>query len=296
MNLSIRHWLIENYIEISHIKEYSQGQMTGVSLRIIHDMEVKSPLPFDICTLAEVLEVPLGSAVSEVGIFARLTKSILGLLGRNKPFNRNEATWLAFQAAYLQALEEVLIEERSLSRVWLERELLPLGKEGINQHGERGTLFANVSGTLWLDKHLQALIKNLREEKLTDSQAEEALLMVEHSSFVEQISQTVVAWLVANRVLEVEAELIIQRLNNKLLGHLIMVVSEHSATLVQLQKFFNLGNYVELNATEIRYKSDDYLNISKEFYRASLIKKLGEPLLMESFSLKDVYVPLTGLP
>ncbi|MDY6902867.1 MAG: pentapeptide repeat-containing protein, partial [Cyanobacteriota bacterium] len=56
------------------------------------------------------------------------------------------------------------------------------------------------------------------------------------------------------------------------------------------------GNYVELNATEIRYKSDDYLNISKEFYRASLIKKLGEPLLIESFSLKDIYVPLTGLP
>ncbi|MEM7712813.1 MAG: pentapeptide repeat-containing protein [Cyanobacteria bacterium P01_A01_bin.68] len=296
MNLSIRHWLVENYIEISHIKGCSQGQMTGVSLRIIQDMEVKSPLPFDICTLAEVWEVPLGSAFYEVGIFARLTKSILGLLGRNKPFNRNEATWLAFQAAYLQALEEVLIEEQCLSRVWLERELLPLGQQGINQHGDKGVFFANVSEKPFGDEHLQALIKNLREEKLTDSQAEEALLNVEYSSFVEQISQTAVAWLVANRVLEVEAELIIQRLNNKLLGHLIMVVSENATTLAQLQKFFELGNYVELNSTISRHKSDDYLNISKENYRASLITKLGEPLLMESFSLKDIYVPLTGVP
>ena len=296
MNLSIRHWLVENYIEISHIKACSQGQMTGVSLRIIQDMEVKSPLPFDICTLAEVWEVPLGSAFYEVGIFARLTKSILGLLGGNKPFNRNEATWLAFQAAYLQALEEVLIEEQCLSRVWLERELLPLGQQGINQQGNKGVFFANVSEKHFGDEHLQDLIKNLREEKLTDVQAEEALLNVEYSSFVEQISQTAVAWLVANRVLEVEAELIIQRLNNKLLGHLIMVVSENSTTLAQLQKFFELGNYVEFNSTVSRHKSDDYLNIYKENYRASLITKLGEPLLMESFSLKDVYVPLTGVP
>ncbi len=296
MNLSIRHWLVENYIEISHIKACSQGQMTGVSLRIIQDMEVKSPLPFDICTLAEVWEVPLGSAFYEVGIFARLTKSILGLLGGNKPFNRNEATWLAFQAAYLQALEEVLIEEQCLSRVWLERELLPLGQQGINQQGNKGVLFANVSEKHFGDEYLQDLIKNLREEKLTDVQAEEALLNVEYSSFVEQISQTAVAWLVANRVLEVEAELIIQRLNNKLLGHLIMVVSENSTTLAQLQKFFELGNYVEFNSTVSRHKSDDYLNIYKENYRASLITKLGEPLLMESFSLKDVYVPLTGVP
>ncbi|BAY85549.1 pentapeptide repeat-containing protein [Calothrix parasitica NIES-267] len=295
MNLNIRHWLVENYIEISHIKGCSQGQMTGVSLRIVQDMEVKSPSPFDICTLAEVWEVPLGSAFYEVGIFARLTKNILGLLGRNKPFNRNEATWLAFQAAYLQALEEVLIEEQSLSRLWWERELVPLGQEEINQQGGRN-LFANASEKPLQDERLQDLIKNLREEKLTDVQAEEALLMVEYSSFVEQISETAVAWLVANRVLEVEAELIIQRLKNKLLGHLIMVVSENATTLAQLQKFFELGNYVESNTPGSRHKSDDYLNIAKENYRANLITKLGEPLLMEYFSLKDIYVPLTGVP
>ncbi|MEM1392768.1 MAG: pentapeptide repeat-containing protein [Cyanobacteria bacterium P01_H01_bin.150] len=270
--------------------------MTGVTLRIIRDMEVKSPSPFDICTLAEVLQVPLSSAFYEVGIFARLTKSILDLLGQNKPLNRNEATWLAFQAAYLQGLEEVLIEEQSLSRVWLERELVFLGQQGIKGRGDSGISFANASVKLLRDEHFSALIKNLREEKLTDVQAEEALLMVKYSPFVEQISRLAVAWLVANRVLEVEAELIIQRLKNKLLGHLIMVVSENPATLVQLQKFFGLGNSLDLNATESYYQQNDYLNTAKEFYRASLVRKLGEPLLIESFSLKDIYVPLKGLP
>ncbi len=233
MNLSIRHWLVENYIEISHIKECSQGQITGVALRIIRDMEVRSPSPFDICTLAEVLELPLRFAWNEVGVFARLTESILGLLAQNKPFNRNEATWLAFQVAYLQALEEVLIEEQSLSRVWLER-LVYLGEA---REGD-SSLFANALVKPLPDERLQALIKILREEKLSDVQAEEALLKVADSSFMERINRIAVAWLVAHNVLEAEAELIIQRLKNKLLGHLIVVVSKNAATLVSVTKIF----------------------------------------------------------
>lgn len=288
MNLSIRHWLAENYIEISQIKAYSQGQMTGLALRIIRDIEVRSPSPFDICTLAEVLELPLGFIWHEISIFARLTQSILGLLGRNQPFKRNEATWLAFQVAYLKALEEVLIEEETLSRVWLERALVNVGEEG-----RQGKIFGSTKPLR--DKHLQALIKIMRGEKLSDGQADEALNKVADSSFVQQISRVAVAWLVANSVSEVEAKLIIQRLKNKLLGHLIVVVSENAATLVQLQKFFQLGNCVELKSTEIRYQFNDNINFSRENYRASLIRKLGEPLLIESFSLKDVYVPPKGL-
>ncbi len=288
MNLSIRHWLVENYIEISHIKEYSQGQMTGVALRIIRDMEVRSPSPFDICTLPEVLELPLRFVWHEVGVFARLTESILGLLGQNKPFNRNEATWLAFQVAYLQALEKVLIDEQSRGAVWLER-LVCLGDKEKNTEGKTSGLFVNALGKLLQDEGLQVLIKILREEKLSDAQAEEALLTVADSSFVERINRVAVAWLVANSVLEAEAELIIQRLKNKLLGHLIVVVSKNAATLVQLQKFFRLGNSVES-------QTNNNINFYKEKYRASLIKKLGEPLLIESFSLKDIYIPLAGLP
>ena len=288
MNLSIRHWLVENYIEISQLKGCSQGQITGVTLRIIRDMEVKSRSPFNICTLAEVLELPLEYVCHEVDVFTKLTISILKLLGQDKPFNRNEATWLAFQVAYLRALEEVLIEEQSLSRVWLERSFVYEGIRG----GDRANYWVKPLS----DENLQGLIKNLRSEKLTDVQAEEALLMVADSSFVEQISGVVVAWLVANRVLQEEAELIIQRLKHKLLGHLILVVSENAAILVQLQKFFGLGGFVDLNSTEINYQFQDCINIAKESYRASLIRKLGEPLLIESFSLKDIYIPLAGLP
>ena len=288
MNLSIRHWLVENYIEISHIKECSQGQITGVALRIIRDMEVKSPSAFDICTLAEVLELPLRFVWHEVGVFARLTESILGLLGQNKPFNRNEATWLAFQVAYLQALEEVLIEEQSLSRVWLER-LMYFEEKETSKEGQTLSLFENASVKPLRDERLQALIKILREEKLSDLQAEEALLTVADSYAVERINRIAVAWLVANSVLEAEAELIIQRLKNKLLGHLIVVVSKNAATLVQLQKFFRLGNSLE-------FKTNNDINFYREKYRASLIRKLGEPLFIESFSLKDIYIPPTGLP
>ncbi len=285
MNLSIRHWLVENYIEISHVKECSQGQMTGVALRIIRDMEVRNPSAFDISTLAEVLELPLRFVWHEVGVFARLTESILGLLGQNKPFNRNEATWLAFQVAYLQALEEVLIEEQSLCRVWLER----LVYSGDKREEGDSSLFRNALVKPLRDERLQGLTRILREEKLSDVQAEEALLTVADSSFVERINRIAVAWLVAHNVLEAEAELIIQRLKHKLLGHLIVVVSKNAATLVQLQKFFRLGNSVE-------FKTNDDINFHREKYRASLITKLGQPLFIESFSLKDIYIPPTGLP
>ncbi len=293
MNFSIRHWLTENYIEISQIKDFSQAQITGVALRIIRDMEVRSPLPFDICTLAEVMELPLGAVWDEIGLFARLTQSILSLLGQNKPFKRNEATWLTFQVAYLQVLEEVLLDEQGLSRVWLERTLLPDNK---GRRGQGENLFVNPTVKPLRDEHLQAFIKIFRGEKLTDVQAEEALYKVAHSSFVQQINHIAVAWLVANTVPSSEAELIIRRLENKLLGHLIVVVSENATILAQLQKFFKLGNSLELRTTEIHWKSDDKIDCARENYRASLIKKLGEPLLIESFSLIDLYVPSKGLP
>ncbi|BAY45680.1 pentapeptide repeat-containing protein [Scytonema sp. HK-05] len=55
MTLSIRHTLAEHYIEIPQIREFSPGEIAGLAFRIIQDMEVKSLMPFDICTLAEIL-------------------------------------------------------------------------------------------------------------------------------------------------------------------------------------------------------------------------------------------------
>jgi hypothetical protein len=285
MNLSIRHWLAENYIEISQINDFSQEQITGIVLRIIRDIQVRSPLPFDICTLTEVLELPLGVVWQEISVFARMTRSILQLLGQKKPFERSEAAWLAFQVAYLQALEEVLLEEERGCRAWWERMLMIRDEKKLSH-----ALVKPLP-----DEHLLASLKILRGGKLTDVQAQEALSMVANSSFVQQIHSVAVAWLVANSLAATEAELIIRRLENKLLGHLIVVVSENAAELVQLQKFFKLGNSLELRTTEIHVLSDDKIDCARERYRASLIKKLGEPLLIESFSVKDVYVPSKGL-
>lgn len=300
MNLSIRHWLVENHIDINQIEGFSQEQITGIALLIIRDMQVRSFLPFDICTLAEVLELPLGVIYHEISVFTRLTRSFLDLLAQNKPFKRNEATWLAFQVAYLQALKEVLIEEESLSRVWLERALVAFtereqGDDKTRRQGGIFNDFVNVSVKPLQDEHLQASIKILRGENLTQAQTEEALYQVADSYFVQKISSTAVAWLVANSVAKAEAELIIGRLQNKLLGHLIVVVSENAAILVQLQKFFKLGNAVEFKTNELTAESDYKIDLTREYYRASLIQNLGEPLLIESFSLKDVYVPLPGL-
>ncbi|MEO1376726.1 MAG: NACHT domain-containing protein, partial [Cyanobacteria bacterium J06635_10] len=296
MNLSIRHWLIENDIEITQIKGYSQGEMTGIALRIISDMEIRSPLPFDICTLAEVMELPLGVVWHEISVFAGLTQGILQLLAQKKPLLLNEATWLAFQVAYLQALEETLIDEVSLSRVWIERALVSLGDGGIIRVISNLNLFGKEKIKSLRDEHLQALLKIMRGEKLTEVQGEEALQMVADSSFVQQINRIAVVWLVANSVPILDAELIIQRLKNRLLGHLIVVVSENIASLIQLNKFLRLGNTIESKTREIDDKSDDKIDFARDNYRAKLIKKLGEPLLIESFSLKDIYVPPTGLP
>ncbi|MEH2325648.1 MAG: hypothetical protein V7K32_19220 [Nostoc sp.] len=66
MNLSIRHWLAERDIAINQIRGFLAGQLAGIAYRIVQDMEVKSLMPFDICTLVEVLELPLAIVWQEI--------------------------------------------------------------------------------------------------------------------------------------------------------------------------------------------------------------------------------------
>lgn len=84
MNFSIRHWLAERYIEINQIRKFSVGQLTGIAYRIIHDMEVKSFMPLDICTLTEVLELPLGVVREDIAVIALLTENLLRSLSQKK--------------------------------------------------------------------------------------------------------------------------------------------------------------------------------------------------------------------
>ncbi|BDI15331.1 hypothetical protein ANSO36C_11330 [Nostoc cf. commune SO-36] len=289
MNLSIRHWLAERYIAINQIKEFSAGQLAGIAYRIVQDMEVKSLIPFDICTLVEVLELPLGIVWEEISVISELTENLLRSLSQKKPLKRNEGTWLAFQIAYLQALQAILEQEGRLQKPWLDRASIPIQPHILKEEVGKLTL---------QDPQLQGLLKTLSPGKLTDTQAEQALSLVADSLLVQQINNAAIAWFVANGAEEPEAKLLTQRLLNSLPGYLLVVVTENAAPLAQLQKFFRLGISLSpsLSAPEVGSTVGEKIDLHREHYRASLIQNLSLPLLMESFALKDIYVPQKGLP
>ncbi|MBN4006856.1 pentapeptide repeat-containing protein [Nostoc sp. LPT] len=289
MNLSIRHWLAERHIAINQIRGFSEGQLAGIAYRIVQDMEVKSLIPFDICTLVEVLELPLSIVWEEISVISQLTEKLLRSLSQKKPLKRNEGTWLAFQIAYLQALQAILKQEASLQKPWLDRAIIPIQPHILKE---------DVGKLILQEPQLQGLLKTLSPGKLTDTQAEQALSSVADSLLVQQINNAAIAWLVANGAEEVEAKLLTQRLVNSLPGEILVVVTENAAPLAQLQKFFRLG--ISLSPSfitpEVGSTVGEKIDLHREHYRASLIKNLSIPLLMESFALKDIYVPQKGLP
>jgi uncharacterized protein YjbI with pentapeptide repeats len=299
MNISIRHWLAERYIEIPTLKDLTPGQLAGIAYRIIEDMEVKSFIAFDICALTEVLELPLGAVWQEITIIALLTADLLRSLSQKKPLKRNEGTWLAFQVAYLHALQQVLHQEADLQKPWLDRAMVWL-------HDTKEQIVSpSILPKPLQNSQLQGLLKTLTPGKLTDTQAEQALSLVANSLLVQQMNSATVAWLVANGAEEFEAKLLTQRLSHALPGHLLKVIAENAAPLAQLQKFVCLGNSLPINGTtpvsgisgtSSNSPVDDKIDLYREQYRASLLQNLSQPLLMESFALKDIYVPLTGLP
>ncbi len=235
--------------------------------------------------MVEVLELPLGVLWEEISIISQLTENLLRSLSQKKPLKRNEGTWLAFQIGYLQALQAILEQEATLQRPWLDRANIPILKEEV--------------GKLTLqDSQLQGLLKTLSPGKLTDTQAEQALSLVADSLLVQQINNAAIAWLVANGAEEPEAKLLTERLLNSLPGHLLVVVTENAAPLAQLQKFFRLGISLSPNLITLEVGSivGEKIDLHREHYRASLIKNLSMPLLIESFALKDIYVAQKGLP
>ncbi|HLO88050.1 MAG TPA: NACHT domain-containing protein, partial [Nostocaceae cyanobacterium] len=294
MDLNIRRWLIDRYTAIDQIKEFSPGQMAGIAFRIIQDMEVQGGVPFEICTLAEVLEVSLVAVWKEIPILAELTEYLLRGLSQKKALKRNEGTWLAFQIAYLQALDQVLAQEANLNRPWLDRAMIPTPASTVNEETGRLSL---------KEAQLQGLLKNLQPGKLTDTQAQQALSLVADSLLVQQMNNATAVWLVANGAEEPEAKLLTQRLVNSLPGHLLTVIANNAPPLAQLQKFVRLGNLLPASspaAEEVLGVASstvgDKIDLNREYYRASFLQSFSIPLFMESFGLKDIYVPLTGLP
>ena len=289
MSLSIRHWLAERHIELAQLGHPST-QIAGIAFRIAQDMEVKSLNPFSISALTDVLELPLKAACLAAPAISQLSVGLLRILSRKKPLQRNEGTWLAFQVAYLNALQGILEQEFQLRRPWVNRAEVPGGQDAD----------APLS-----DPQLIAVLKTLRPGRLSDSQAEQALSLIAESFLVQQMNKLAIAWFVANGAEETEAELLTQRLTNGLPGHLLTVIAENALPLAQLQKFVRLGNLSSLRDTTTEDKASRNqelpkgelpLNLHREYYRAGLACVLSEPLLGEPFALKDLYIPLKGRP
>ncbi|MBF2067782.1 MAG: pentapeptide repeat-containing protein [Calothrix sp. C42_A2020_038] len=289
MNLSIRQWLASKFIRKYYREALNSSNISGISLRIITELDNKSLTCFDICPLAEILELPVSLAWQEIPLIAQLTQSLLSNLSQKKPLKRNEGTWQGFQIAYLQALLQILEQEIYLKKPWLNRAM-------FWSDGEFSFPLQDVQ--------LQDLLKTLQGVKLTDTQAEQAMSLVADSLLVQQMNSATVAWLRANGADETEAKLIVQRLSHSLPGHLLEVIAQNAAGLAQLQKFVRLqvysigtGSNTGANIVEksLSVYASDKIDLHCEQYRASLIKFLAEPLFLESFSLKDIYVPPKGL-
>ncbi len=281
MSLSIWQWLAERQIEIIEIAE-SEAEMSGLAFRITQEMQLKSLTPFDICSLADVLELPLSAVRKRSQPIAKLTIALLRFLSRQKSLRRSEGVWLAFQVAYLNALQAILDQEAQLKRPWLSRAMIP------RRQGREYPLS---------DPQLQGVLKTLRPGRLSDSQAEQALSKMAESFFVKQMNNLASAWFLANGAENTEANLLTQRLVNGLPGYLLCVVAENALPLAQLQKFLRLGNL-----TSSSY-SEDYspvssgetpINQEREYYRSHLLQQLSQPMLGETFALKDIYIPLKG--
>ncbi|NJR17442.1 MAG: NACHT domain-containing protein [Calothrix sp. CSU_2_0] len=288
MHLSIRHWLATKFTK-SHYREALRPDTIGaISLRIINEINIKSLNIFDICTFGEILELPLSAAWQEIAGIAQLTQSLLSSLSQKKPLKRNEGVWLGFQIAYLNALQQILEQEVNLKKPWLNRAFF--------WHGE-------IDDTAFIsqDSQLQGLLKTLNPGKLSDTQAEQALTLMAESLLVQQMNHATVAWFMANGAEETESKLMVQRLANSLPGHLLTVIAENAAALAQLQKFVRLGNsfFAGTNVSgdkSLSFYASDKIDLAREQYRASLIKSLAEPLFLEYFSLKDIYILPKGLP
>ncbi len=265
----------------------------GIAARIAQEMTLSNYSIFDVTILAEVLELPFNQGWPAMRPMALVASQLLRQLSRRRPLKRSEGTWLSFQIAYLRALDSLLQQERALHRPWLTAAQIPLGQALTLSQEEA---LENAS--------LRALIETLRPQRLTDTQAEQALTAGAQSLLVKQIHQVMVAWFSFNGAEEREAQLLIQRLEHGLAGHLLAAIAENATPLAQLQKFVRLGYLTTWSdPSERDYELLEDANPSsltiepqRELYRARLLQGLSEPLLGQVFSLKDLYVPPVGQP
>ncbi len=291
MSLDIRHWLSAHQLTPVQLHSAPLPQLVGIAFRIAQDLQGRELTLFDVSTFAETLALPLSGVLAEGPALAQITLALVRLLSQQRPLKRNEGVWLAYQVAYLRGLQQVLNQELALNRPWIERAKLPL----LN---ERGTLE---------DGPLQTQLRTLRPGQLTDAQAEQVLSTPTDSFLVQQMNGAAIAWFMASGAEETEAKLMTQRILNGLAGHLLGIVTEAPLSLAQLQKFVRLGNtapsdgggdwsedYEPIDTAIVVPKPALVIDLERERYRAALLRSQSEPLLGEMFTLRDLYVSLSG--
>ena len=131
--------------EIQHPNTFNPANTFKNTLSInAHFREYKST-PLDICIFAEVLELPLSIVGSEIGALAQLTEAVMREISKQKLLQRTEGTWLAFQIAYLQALQQVINTEAIIQqRPWM---IWDRGKRGVGEGSQRRAEVPSVEAT-----------------------------------------------------------------------------------------------------------------------------------------------------
>lgn len=279
MSLNIQKWLAKHNLEI--VQDLGlETKLSAISFHLFEEMEAKSLSALEICCLADVLELPATKAIELAKPISEIALLLLQILDRKKQLALPQITWLAFQIAYLNALQELLNQETWTKKPWL------------NRCNLKTEFFAGENPN---NLKLQKSLKTLRSLQLNVPEAEQTLSLVTESLLLQQMNACAIAWFVINGASETEANSFAQRLVNGFGGYLLEAIVDSNLPLDQLQQFFRLGNFYTLPNPN---RSSDPLVIDRhrEKYRAELLKILGEPLLGESFSLSDIYVPLEGIP
>jgi hypothetical protein len=264
----------------------------GIASRLAQEISQEQATVFDLAVLAELLELPFPRAWQLLPHAVLVTAHLIRQLSRRRPLQRNEGTWLSFQIAYLRAIDQLLHQESRLRRPWLDTAYTATPCD------------RPLSAIDTMPASLTSLIATLRPVQLTDTQAEQALTIGSQSLLVQQIHQVVSQWLVFNGTEDREAEILVQRMEYGVAGHLLATIVENATPLAQLQKFVRLGHLAAwANAPQPKIDYEILEDVSptfsvdpqQELYRARIIQSLSEPILGQPFGLQEIYIAPKGL-
>ncbi|HBQ99870.1 MAG TPA: hypothetical protein DD761_15365 [Cyanobacteria bacterium UBA11691] len=275
-----------------NLHQLSQADLAGVAFRLVQALHEQQLTSFHTNILAEFLARPLSIGRSHLHPLSQLTGAMIHIESQYKPMPRNHSTWLALEIAYLDGLENLLIQEETLCKPWLNRSLIAQFPPSSSTETEQ---------TPWVSQ-----LEIIHRKRLTDVETEKILSDLDRAPIIGHIHQVIQAWLVANGAEDRESQLLVQRIHQGLFGQLLKTVAQYHIYLPQLQKFVRIGDssqgfygagvgdYELLEVASPGARA--IIDLPREFYRADLQINLAFPCFEESFSWSQLYVIPKGLP